>query len=241
MSEISVLYLDDDLLVIDKPAGLRSIADGYDPSLPYLAGLLQAEYGHLWTVHRLDKDTSGVMVFARTADAHRHLNSQFEQRQVRKEYHALVLGRPNWEQHEVTLPLRINGDRRHRTVIDPARGQPAATSLRVLARYPARPQNHPGAYAPISLIAAFPHSGYTHQIRAHLAALRLPVYADPLYKSQHPDDRADQGLPIPDLPIQRTALHARRITLTHPTSEQQRTIDAAYPLDFQETLAFLTT
>jgi 23S rRNA-/tRNA-specific pseudouridylate synthase len=108
---------------------------------------------------------------------------------------------------------------------------------------PASPTHNPPdaaaqpAPARFSLIGAFPHSGYTHQIRAHLAALRQPIYGDPLYKSLHPSDRAGTS---PALPFLRTALHAKGITLTHPISEQLLTFQAVYPPDFQETLAFLS-
>jgi RluA family pseudouridine synthase len=237
MEDIPILFVDEQLLILNKPAGLRSIADGYDPKLPYLTRLLQPKYGRLWTVHRLDKDTSGVIIFTRAPAAHRYLSLQFEQRQVRKEYHALVNGHPDWQTWEVNLPLRINGDRRHRTVIDIQNGNPAVTSLKLLARFaPNLPVESSGTPASISLIAAYPHSGYTHQIRAHLAAIRLPIYADSLYKSLHPADRA---APIPHLPIQRTALHARQVTFTHPTTGLEISVEAPYPLDFQNTLAFL--
>jgi tRNA pseudouridine32 synthase / 23S rRNA pseudouridine746 synthase len=155
-----LLYTDETLLVVNKPAGLLSIADGYRPDLPHLARLLQAEFGRVWVVHRLDKDTSGVMLFARDAQTHRELNTQFEQRVVQKEYHAILAGMPEWEQIEIDLPLRVNGDRKHRTVIDHQNGKPARTSARVLERL--------GLF---SLIAAAPHTGYTHQVRAHFAAL----------------------------------------------------------------------
>jgi RluA family pseudouridine synthase len=237
MEDIPILFVDEQLLILNKPAGLRSIADGYNPNLPHLSGLLQSEFGRLWTVHRLDKDTSGVIIFTRTPAAHRHLSLQFEHRQVRKEYHALVLGHPDWEVQEVNLPLRVNGDRRHRTVIDTPNGSPAATSLKLLARFaPVQTEESSGTPAAICLIAAYPHSGYTHQIRAHLAAIRLPIYADPLYTSLHPADRAAA---IPRLPIQRTALHARLVVFTHPTTGLEISVEAPYPLDFQSTLAFL--
>ena len=236
MEDIPILYRDEHLLIVNKPAGLRSIADGYDPSLPHLANIVQQKHGRLWTVHRLDKDTSGVIIFTRTPEAHRHLSLQFEQRLVRKEYHAIVLGTPEWEVYEAALPLRVNGDRHHRTVVDLVNGQPAATSLRVLANYSYQPAAQPASPVPLSLIAAAPRSGYTHQIRAHLAALRLPLVGDPLYKSLHPDDRSRT---VVQLPIQRTALHALRVTFAHPATGNSMAVEAPYPLDFQETLALL--
>ena len=92
-----VLWHDDSLLVVNKPAGLPSLPDGYQPTAPHLKSVLEPAFGPLWIVHRLDRDTSGVIVLARTAEAHRVLNTQFEKRQVTKVYHALVLGRSGLE------------------------------------------------------------------------------------------------------------------------------------------------
>jgi 23S rRNA-/tRNA-specific pseudouridylate synthase len=124
-----VLWQDDTLLVVNKLAGIAFLAEGWDPHKPYLTGLLREQFGRLWNVHRLDKETSGVLLLARSARAHRLLNIQFEQRQVRKTYHALVVGQPEWRQRWVRLPLRLNGDRRHRTVVDREHGTPAYWSL----------------------------------------------------------------------------------------------------------------
>ena len=92
----TILFEDEDLLVINKPAGLLSIPDGYDQTLPYLQQVLEPDYGQLWMVHRLDKDTSGVMVLARNAEAHRNLNQSFRDREVNKTYHGLVWPAPEW-------------------------------------------------------------------------------------------------------------------------------------------------
>jgi RluA family pseudouridine synthase len=208
----AILYIDEALLVVDKPAGLPTLPDGYQPDAPCLIGLLKLSFAPLWVVHRLDKDTSGVIVFARSAAAHRQLNTQFEQRQAEKRYHALAHGSPLWEETTVDLPLRPNGDRRHRTVIDPQRGKPASTSLRLLQRF----DNY-------TLLEATPHTGRTHQIRAHLAALGFPIAADALYgpKTSHPPP-----------PIARLALHAYSLQLLHPLSQAQISFQAPCPADF---------
>ncbi len=212
------LYLDEALLVVNKPAGLPTLVDGYQRQAPFLAGLLTQLYGRVWVVHRLDKDTSGVIVFARTAQAHRELNSQFEQRRASKVYHALVVGQPEWDKKNIDLPLRPDGDRRHRTVIDPQRGKPAATEVRVLARY--------SGYA---LVEATPRTGRTHQIRAHLAATGHPLVADELYRSPG-EDRP--GTTQSALPIDRLGLHARSLALFHPLNGQAERFEAPYPPDF---------
>lgn len=218
--ENSILYVDEALLVVNKPAGLPTLVDGYNLEKPYLVGLLKQTYNPLWTVHRLDKDTSGVIVFARTAAAHRHLNTQFEQRQANKVYHALVFGSPPWETLTIDLPLRADGDRKHRTVVDAQRGKPAVTGLRVLERL-----------GLLSLIEATPHTGRTHQIRAHLAAQGYPIVSDPLYGPKLPPEAA---------PITRLALHARALSLVHPETGEEMRFEAPYPQDFAEALITCT-
>src|SRR5512136_520643 len=101
---VPILYIDDVLLVIDKPAGLPSLPDGYNPATPHVRSLLEPIFGRVWFVHRLDRDTSGVLLLARSAAAHRILNTQFDQRQVKKVYHALVYGSPDWVAKTVDLP-----------------------------------------------------------------------------------------------------------------------------------------
>lgn len=216
-----ILYVDSDLLVVNKPAGLPVLPDGYLPEAPFLKGLLQAEHGPLWVVHRLDKDTSGVVVLARNAPAHRSLNIQFEKRQVSKVYHALAMGAPSWESQSVTLPLRVDADRRHRTAVDNRGGKPAATDLRILERFSAS-----------VLVEAQPHTGRTHQIRVHLAAVGLPILADSLYGGRSAE--SDAG-PL----IDRLALHAWRLSFTHPTSGQAAAFEAAYPDDFAAAVELL--
>ncbi len=217
LEQPEILLEDEAVLAVNKPAGMLTIRDGYDPALLHLSGWLQERFGRVWTVHRLDKDTSGVILFARSADDHRFLNGQFEDKQVRKVYHALAWGLPEWKETLADFPLRVNGDRRHRTVIDRQRGKPASTALRVQEAY----QDFAAC-----LIEARPGTGYTHQIRAHLTHLGFPLLCDALYgrHDSHP------GQP---LLIQRTALHAAQITFHHPLTREDFTVSAPYPDDFQ--------
>jgi RluA family pseudouridine synthase len=165
-----ILYSDDSLLAVNKPAGLPALPDGYNPDMPHVKGLLESDFGRLWIVHRLDRQTSGLMLLARTPQAHRYLNDQFQSHQVTKTYHALVVGEPRWDETTIDLPLRPDGDRRHHTIVDQSRGKPAVTYLRSLERF-----------GQFSLVEATPRTGRTHQLRAHLSAVGFPILCDSLY------------------------------------------------------------
>jgi RluA family pseudouridine synthase len=210
---IAVLFQDEFILAVDKPAGLSVLPDGWDPAAPYLAQLLEAEFGTLWIVHRLDKVTSGVMVFARNAEAHRALNIQFERRQTEKIYHAICNGNPKWDEHTAKHPLRVNVGHSHRTVVDHSRGKPSETYFKVLQRY--------GSAA---LLEAIPATGRTHQVRVHAYALGIPLLGDALYSA------SPSGI------IARPALHALSLTLIHPKTGQRAAFKAPYPDDFSEAL-----
>jgi tRNA pseudouridine32 synthase / 23S rRNA pseudouridine746 synthase len=219
-----ILWSDPDLLVINKPAGLLSTQDGYDPAIPTLPGVLQAEWGRVWLVHRLDKDTSGVMLFARNPEIHRVLNLAFQDRRIHKTYHSIVVGVPPWTDCSIDKPLRINGDRQHRTIIDSVRGKPARTNVKLLRQLSSR-----------ALVEVQPLTGYTHQIRAHLSAAGFPILSDPLYWIPG----SSRPLIDPACPIHRTALHAWSIELTHPQNGRLLQFSAPYPIDFLAALDWL--
>jgi len=209
-----ILVADEAVIVVNKPAGLRTLPDGYHLELPYLRGILEPEYGRLWITHRLDRETSGVIVLARTAESHRCLNNQFEKRQIIKKYHSLVKGNPDWNDKEIKLPLRVNGDRRHRSVVDQRNGKPAWTRIQLIEKL--------GGYC---LVEAEPRTGRTHQIRAHLAAIGMPVLEDLLYGTSE-SVKQEKSL------INRPALHALSISFLHPTTQAKVFVQAPYPEDF---------
>ena len=210
---MDILHQDDHIIVLNKPAGLSVLPEGWDPDAPYLRQMLEDKYGRIWVVHRLDKITSGVMVFARTAEAHRDLNRQFEQHEVQKVYQAIVEGVPPWDERTARHMLRMNVGRKHRTIVVHKRGKNSETHFKVLKR------GQDGA-----LVEAHPKTGRTHQIRVHLSALGFPILGDMLYDASKTDL------------IARPALHANELTLTHPVSGGQLSFSASPPDDFLKTL-----
>jgi RluA family pseudouridine synthase len=167
----------------------------------------------VFVVHRLDKVTSGVMVFARDAETHRALNIQFEKHEAQKIYHAIVEGNPKWEEKVTKFPLRANVGHKHRTVVDDRDGKPSETRFKLLKQYPIA-----------AWVEASPLTGRTHQIRVHAAALGHPLLGDGLYGAE------ETSL------IARPALHAYSLTLTHPSSGQRLTFVADHPQDFATAL-----
>lgn len=208
-----VLYDDADIILINKPTGLLSIADGYDPTLPHIKHVMEPDFGEVWIVHRLDKDTSGAMLIARNAESHRKLNEDFRLKNIEKTYHGLVTPAPTWREMDIQLPLLPDADRKHRTRVNQASGKTAQSFCRVMKWFGA------GVLMEIKIL-----TGISHQIRAHLRANDLALFGDTLYSA---------GLPPQPFPVPRTMLHARTLGFTHPSSEKWLTFTVPYPEDFR--------
>ncbi len=227
----SVIYSDDDIVVLNKSSGVLIAQDRYNPTAPRLDLLAEKEFGRLFAVHRLDKDTSGVIIYARNEAAHKGLSLQFEQRKVHKTYHALVYGHPLWQDLHVDLALQPDGDARHRTVVNKRFGKASVTDFRLI-----------GSCGPYSWIEAKPLTGRTHQIRVHLQANGLSIVCDPLYSGNQKPVRLSEikkkwnGDEEEERPLlSRLALHAYKIELTHPVSNQPLSFTAPYPKDMEAT------
>ncbi len=223
----TLLYEDEHIVVLNKKSGLLVAADRYDVDAPRLDTLASERLGKLWAVHRIDKDTSGIVVYAKNAEAHRKLSMAFQKREVLKIYHALVYGRPLWDTLIVNSPLQVDGDARHRTVISKKYGKASETHFRLI-----------GICGPYSWIEAKPISGRTHQIRVHLAGCGLSIVCDPLYGGNQKPIRLSEikrswrGDVYEERPLlERLALHAYKIALDHPVTKERLSITAPYQKD----------
>jgi RluA family pseudouridine synthase len=210
---MKIIYIDEQILVINKPAGLSVLPDGWEKDSDYVVRRLEEQSGRVFIVHRLDKITSGVMVFARDAETHRALNIQFETHEARKTYHAILEGNPKWEEKVVKYPLRANVGHKHRTVVDDKNGKASETHFRVIKRL-----------EEAALVEAKPMTGRTHQIRVHAYALGHPLVEDVLYGA-----RDQYGLSRP-------MLHAQTLSFVHPTTNERVKFSAPHPADFDEAL-----
>ncbi len=225
----TILYNDDHIVVLNKKSGLLVAADRYDPDAPRLDILASQELGRLWAVHRIDKDTSGIVIYAKNEDAHRILSTAFQEREIYKTYHALVYGRPLWDEKTVDSPLQIDGDARHRTVVSKKFGKPSETHFTLI-----------GVCGPYSWIEASPVTGRTHQIRVHLTDCGLSIVCDPLYGGNQKPVRLSEikrswrGDVFEERPLlERLALHAYRIEFNHPFTKERVRITAPYAKDME--------
>jgi 23S rRNA pseudouridine1911/1915/1917 synthase len=212
----SIIFEDDFIVAVNKAAGIAVSPDRWDDSKDRLDKLAAAFLAHrdgkeqarLYTVHRIDRDTSGLVVFAKDPETHRCLSAAFEERLVKKQYVAVVHGRPVWQETDCDLPLVPNGNKQHMTIIDKYRGKKSLTRFRFL-----------GSAGTYSIIEALPATGRTHQIRVHLASLGHPVVCDPLYGSPKPVllssfKRNWRGDPLDEKPLlARLGLHAAELEL----------------------------
>jgi len=210
---MDILHIDDHVIIVNKPAGLPVLPDGWEKDSRYLVKMLEEKYDKIFIVHRLDKITSGVMVFARDAETHRALNMQFERHEAQKIYHAIVEGNPKWDEKVTKFPLRANVGKKHRTAVDDKNGKPSETHFRVIKRY-----------QEAALVEAKPMTGRTHQIRVHAYALGHPLLGDVLYSAQ------ETWL------ITRPALHAQSLSFIHPVTNERMKFAAPHPADFREAL-----
>ena len=227
---LTVLHEDPDLLVIDKPPGMvvhpapgarsGTVVNAVLGRFGSLAGVGAADRPGI--VHRLDKDTSGVLLIARTASALEALARQFRSRTLEKRYLAVVRGRVARAEGLIDRPIGRHPVERKRMSVRTRRGRAAVTRYRVLERFP---------WA--TYLELRPETGRTHQLRVHLAALGHPIVGDAVYGSQR---RISRGTPLAVTSFSRQALHAARLRFAHPRTGGEMTVEAAVPADFEALL-----
>lgn len=225
---------DDALIAIVKSSGLLVIPDRYNHAAPCVSDFLKEEFGEIFVVHRLDRETSGIVLFAKTAEAHQLLNNEFETRAVTKRYLAIVRGEPAEDAGTIDLPI---GEHRHqagRMTVDDREGKDSVTEFTVLERFIGH-----------ALVEARPKTGRTHQIRVHLREIGLPIVGDPLYSDGEPfllssikrgyRVKGEEELPL----LARTALHAAGLEIVHPITQARMSLSSDVPRDMQAVLKSL--
>ena len=201
-----LLHQDHQVLLVDKPAGLLSVPGKGEGLADCLIARLQAVFPETLLVHRLDRDTSGVMIFALTPHAQRHLGLQFENRQVKKTYVARVWGEMTAREGTVDLPLIVDWPNRPLQMVDLVNGRPAQTDWRVVR-----------VGAGETRVRLMPRTGRSHQLRVHMLALGHPILGDPFYATG----------PAREYP--RLMLHSETLQFRHPDGGKGMRVTAKCP------------
>lgn len=204
---LEVIHQDQDVLVLNKPSGLLSVPGKALEHADCLEARAQDRFPTARTVHRLDMDTSGVVILAMNAQSHRHLGMQFERRHTAKTYIADVFGEVKEDIGSINLPLRCDWPNRPKQMVDHEQGRKAHTNWRVLQRQ--------GTWTRMELT---PITGRSHQLRVHMLELGHPILGDRFYATGEALKAAD-----------RLRLHAQSLTVHHPTGGGRVTFDAPLP------------
>ncbi len=237
-AELSVVFEDSDLAVIDKPAGLvthpsRLVRGGT------VAELAAQRFGALPTaqgpdrpgiVHRLDADTSGLMVLAKTEAAAQALVRMFRERQVEKEYFAIVFGEPRFDSEWIEAPIgRTRGRADRMSIVDVGEGRAARTYYETRARFRG-----------FALLRVRPETGRTHQVRVHLASIGHPLVGDRLYRGSKGGRKGlAREMPAGAPRIERHALHAASLAFAHPRTGHRSVFRSELPQDMRAFLDWL--
>ena len=234
-TNIDILYSDEDIVVINKPSGMLSIPDRFEASKENLSVLLKTHFnGDIFVVHRIDRETSGILCFARTADAHKHLNNQFLLHKVDKTYYAFIDG--HLDEEEGTIDARIAPHPyQEGKMIAGKVGKDALTHFKVLEKF------RLGSFVEIKI-----ETGRTHQIRTHFKYINHPLLVDSIYGKREAvfgkDIKGHKYHAIikpeeEDRPLlHRLSLHAGKLGLMHPTKEIKMEWEAPLPKDMKATL-----
>jgi len=229
--KITTLFENDDFIIVDKPAGLLTIQDRYDATKPFLLRELRKKYEDILVVHRIDKETSGCICFAKNEASHKYLSELFFSRAVNKTYVALVKGVVKKDQETINVPIIQDKNRKGRMTCD-EKGKKAISHYKVLERFQS-----------CTLVEVNIETGRTHQIRVHLKHLHHPLLIDKKYGSEEPfmlsklkgkkyrHARFKEERPL----MSRLTLHAHSISFK-TKSGKIITAEASLPKDFKAVL-----
>ena len=206
----TVIFVNDDYIAVNKASGLSVGGDRWDESKERLDKIIENDFNlkKIFVVHRIDKETSGLIIFAKNRKTHRKLSLAFEQRKIFKKYVLIVHGRPLWKETSCDLALVPNGNKKHMTIVDKFRGKESLTHFTCIL--------NAGNY---SVLEARPETGRIHQIRVHAREIGHPVVCDELYGKANPIKlssfkRGWRGDPVEERPLlSRLGLHAQEIIL----------------------------
>ena len=210
---LDVIHKDDDLLVLNKPSGLLSVPGKHPDHKDCLQSRAVAEYPSATTIHRLDMETSGVIIMALNRETHAHIGKQFERRKTKKIYIARLYGIVEQEEGEIDLPLICDWPNRPKQMVDYERGKQALTRFKVLER-----EEHTDPEKRATRVAFYPVTGRSHQLRVHALAINHPILGDSLYGTDTSRNAAD-----------RLQLHAKSLTLFHPKTGKEVTFKVSTP------------
>lgn len=222
-----LLYEDEHYLVINKPSGLLSIPDRHNPAIPSATGWLRHRYPSVFIIHRLDKETSGILCFAKDEETHRYTSQLFEHREVDKQYSGIVYGVPEQESGLIEAPIMEHPVIKGKMIIHQKQGKPSQTRYRVVETF--------GLFSFVQFEIL---TGRTHQIRIHMANMGHPIVCDPLYGNEAPvflsqlkknfklSKTEEEERPI----LHRLALHAARLNF-QTAANTMIDIEAPLPKD----------
>lgn len=227
IKKLNILHIDEDIIVVDKPANVLSIPGRNSDEITSVLDFLRKKHGDVFPVHRLDKSTSGVICYARNAEAHKALNLQFLNREVDKTYLTIVDGMPQPETGTIDKPIAHDTNIAGKMRVHP-KGKRAISHYKVAENF--------GRYA---LLEVNIETGRTHQIRVHCQAIGHPLLVDKLYAkrdafflSEIKKKKFNLGKYQEERPLlSRSSLHAHRLQFTHPTTNEKMDITAELPKD----------
>lgn len=230
--KVHILHEDTDLVIVNKPADYLSIPDRHNATKPNVLGFLNHQFGKVFTVHRLDKATSGILCFAKNEVAHKHLSKQFQERTVEKIYYALVDGILHPTEGEIDHSIAPHPARPGKMMVS-NKGKKSLTIYQVVEQFQT-----------VALVEANIKTGRTHQIRVHFESIGFPLVVDEMYGnrtefrlSEIKRKKFKLGKNQEERPLMtRTTLHAFRLELTHPTTLKQLNFEAPLPKDFAAVL-----